>query len=40
MNKIKCVLVDDEPLALDVLESYIKRVDGLILSRSVHQRNL
>lgn len=31
MNKIKCVLVDDEPLALDVLESYIKRVDGLEL---------
>ena len=32
MNKIKCVLVDDEPLALDVLESYIKRVDGLELT--------
>lgn len=31
MNKIKCVLVDDEPLALDVLESYIKRMDGLEL---------
>lgn len=32
MNKIKCVLVDDEPLALDVLESYINRVDGLELT--------
>ncbi|MFN6062369.1 MAG: LytR/AlgR family response regulator transcription factor [Bacteroidota bacterium] len=32
MNKIKGVLVDDEPLALDVLESYIKRVDGLELT--------
>ncbi|MFM7089749.1 MAG: LytR/AlgR family response regulator transcription factor [Bacteroidota bacterium] len=32
MNKIKCVLVDDEPLALDVLESYIQRVDGLELT--------
>lgn len=32
MNKIKCVLVDDEPLALDVLASYIQRVDGLELT--------
>ena len=32
MNKIKCVLVDDEPLALDVLSSYIHRVDGLELT--------
>lgn len=29
--KFKCLLVDDEPLALDVLESYIRRVDGLEL---------
>ena len=29
--KIKCLLVDDEPLALDVLESYIQRVEGLEL---------
>jgi DNA-binding LytR/AlgR family response regulator len=29
--KLKCLLVDDEPLALDVLESYIRRVDGLEL---------
>lgn len=29
--KIKCLLVDDEPLALDVLESYIRRIDGLEL---------
>lgn len=27
--KINCLLVDDEPLALDVLSSYIQRVDGL-----------
>lgn len=32
MNKIKCVLVDDEPLALDVLATYIERVDGLELT--------
>lgn len=32
MNKIKCILVDDEPLALDVLEAYIQRVDGLELT--------
>jgi DNA-binding LytR/AlgR family response regulator len=29
--KIKCLIVDDEPLALDVLESYIQRVEGLEL---------
>ena len=29
--KVKCLLVDDEPLALDVLESYIQRVEGLEL---------
>lgn len=27
--RINCLLVDDEPLALDVLSSYIQRVDGL-----------
>lgn len=30
--KIRCLLVDDEPLALDVLESYIARIDGLELA--------
>ena len=30
--KIRCLLVDDEPLALDVLESYIARMDGLELA--------
>lgn len=29
--KIRCLLVDDEPLALNVLESYIQRMDGLEL---------
>ena len=27
--KVNCLLVDDEPLALDVITSYIDRVDGL-----------
>jgi DNA-binding LytR/AlgR family response regulator len=29
--KIKCLIVDDEPLALDVLETYIGRLDNLEL---------
>jgi len=29
--KIKCLLIDDEPLALDVLESYVQKVEGLEL---------
>jgi DNA-binding LytR/AlgR family response regulator len=29
--KIKCLIVDDEPLALDVLETYIERLDNLEL---------
>ncbi len=29
--KIRCVIVDDEPLALDVLESYIDKIDDLEL---------
>ena len=31
MNKIKCLIVDDEPLALDVLENYIQALDYLEL---------
>ncbi|MEO0582490.1 MAG: LytTR family DNA-binding domain-containing protein [Bacteroidota bacterium] len=26
---LRCIIVDDEPLALDVLESYIEKIDGL-----------
>lgn len=26
---MKCVIIDDEPLAIDVIESYIKQIDGL-----------
>lgn len=29
--KIRCLIVDDEPLALDVLSSYINRIEGLEL---------
>ncbi len=31
MKNIRCVIVDDEPLALDVLEAYIDRLDHLEL---------
>ena len=30
--KINCLLIDDEPLAMDVLASYINRIDGLELA--------
>lgn len=30
-TKIKCVIVDDEPIALEILESYIERIDNLEL---------
>ncbi|MES2730755.1 MAG: LytTR family DNA-binding domain-containing protein [Bacteroidota bacterium] len=29
--KIQCLIVDDEPLALDILESYVQRLDSLAL---------
>lgn len=32
MPSLKCLIVDDEPLALDVLETYIERLDYLTLS--------
>src|SRR4051812_2821622 len=31
MNKIKCLVTDDEPLALDVLSNYINTLDHLEL---------
>ncbi|MBN9297965.1 MAG: response regulator transcription factor [Filimonas sp.] len=31
MNKIKCLVVDDEPLAVDILGKYISQVDTLAL---------
>ncbi len=31
MPKIKCIIVDDEPLALDILENYIRRIESLQL---------
>ena len=31
MNKIRCMIVDDEPLALDVLETFVERLDNLEL---------
>ena len=31
MTKLRCLLVDDEPLALDVLETFVQRLDNLEL---------
>lgn len=33
MGKISCLIVDDEPLALDILENYIQRVPNLDLQQ-------
>lgn len=30
--KLRCIIVDDEPLALDILEDYIGRIPGLTLA--------
>src|SRR5687768_8777212 len=29
MNPIKCIIVDDEPLAIEIMESYVQKVDQL-----------
>ncbi len=34
--KIKCIAVDDEPLALDIIEDYIARIPFLELQKSFH----
>jgi len=31
MNKIRCMIVDDEPLAIEIMESYISRIEHLEL---------
>ena len=31
MMKLRCIIVDDEPLALDVLETFVERLDNLEL---------
>ncbi len=33
MNKLRCLIIDDEPLSQDVLEKYILDVPGLQLTR-------
>ena len=34
MENLKCVLADDEPIARQILENYIKEVPGLELVKS------
>ena len=33
---LKCAIVDDEPLALDLLESYVKRTPSLQICGKYH----
>jgi DNA-binding LytR/AlgR family response regulator len=35
MNKIRCIIVDDEPLAIEILEEYVKKVSWLELVGSM-----
>ena len=37
MKKMNCIAVDDEPLALDVIEDYIKKVDFLNLVKKCNK---
>ncbi|HEU5290714.1 MAG TPA: LytTR family DNA-binding domain-containing protein [Cyclobacteriaceae bacterium] len=34
MNRINCIIVDDEPLAIEIMESYVQKVDQLELKGS------
>ena len=34
MSAIKCIIVDDEPLAIEIMESYVQKVDQLELKGS------
>ncbi|MEX0359792.1 MAG: LytR/AlgR family response regulator transcription factor [Allomuricauda sp.] len=34
MKKINCVIIDDEPLAIEILETYIKTLDHMYISGS------
>lgn len=34
MSMIKCIIVDDEPLAIEIMESYVQKVDQLELKGS------
>ncbi|MEO2062914.1 MAG: LytTR family DNA-binding domain-containing protein [Christiangramia sp.] len=29
MNKIRCIIVDDEPVALDIMENHLSRIDAI-----------
>lgn len=34
MSSVKCIIVDDEPLAIEIMESYVQKVDQLELKGS------
>lgn len=38
MNKegVKCLIVDDEPLATDLIQNYLERIDGFVISGVFH----
>jgi two-component system LytT family response regulator len=33
LKNIRCLIVDDEPLALDVIENYLQRLDNITIRR-------
>ena len=36
INHMKCVIIDDEPLAVDVIESYIQQIGGMEIVAKCH----
>lgn len=34
MNPLKCIIIDDEPLAIEIIEGYVEKVDSLDLLRT------
>lgn len=33
MNNLRCLVVDDEPLAIDIIENYLSRLDNISMTR-------
>ena len=31
MKRVKCLIIDDEPIAIKVIENYINRIEGLCI---------
>ncbi len=34
MNKLRCLVIDDEPLAIDIIETYLNRLENILTTRT------